>query len=509
MRICYRFLILLAVSILIFSGCKEDHTRFTINGKIADPAGQGVAGVTVQLAGPESRTTDTNGRGRFSFRKLPAGEYTVNPVAADLAFAPATRTITLNSLSGDQTVLFETTAANQPPVAEEQSVTTAEDTAVDITLAGTDPDGDALTYHIIADPACGQIAGTPPDITYLPDDNYAGSDSFAFVASDGRADSAPGAVTIQITPVNDPPQAVDDVVTAASVPVTIASSQLLANDSDPDGDFLFVTGVDQPGRGVVLDNGDGTYTYTPGVDFAGRDSFTYTLSDGSGGTAVAEVVIQIRPLVTLMAKPDAVTKGEAVTLTWTSQYADTGTIEPGLGEVPASGSAEVVIEDDTTFTLTAAGPGGTATASAEVSLKQPPRISLSITPEVIQHGETAVLNWEAATADTVYFNQDIGPVAPTGSMTISPDYTTTYACTAVKNDLSTHQSVSVKVLDSPPPEAPPERTFARQYFDLIPDDVSLAAYNPERFVVLTGEVRDADGKLLPGVTVEVFDHPEY
>jgi hypothetical protein len=90
---------------------------------------------------------------------------------------------------------------------------------------------------------------------------------------------------------NRPPLAVDDTATAINgFPVNI---NVLANDSDPDGDTLTVTAVTQGTNGSVTNNGDGTVNYDP-VCFQGTDTFTYTISDGNGGTDVGLVTVTVR-----------------------------------------------------------------------------------------------------------------------------------------------------------------------------------------------------------------------
>jgi parallel beta-helix repeat protein len=90
---------------------------------------------------------------------------------------------------------------------------------------------------------------------------------------------------------NQPPVAVDDTASAATdTPVTIA---VLANDSDPDGDPLTVQSVTSPAHGAAVINGDGTVTYTPALHYHGADNFTYTISDGRGGTATATVHVSV------------------------------------------------------------------------------------------------------------------------------------------------------------------------------------------------------------------------
>ncbi len=93
---------------------------------------------------------------------------------------------------------------NQPPVAEAQSVGTPEDTPLAITLAGTDPDGDPLTYSVVTPPSNGTLTGTAPDLTYTPDPGYLGSDSFTFKVNDGAIDSTTAAINITVNPLSVP-----------------------------------------------------------------------------------------------------------------------------------------------------------------------------------------------------------------------------------------------------------------------------------------------------------------
>ena len=88
---------------------------------------------------------------------------------------------------------------NCPPVAHPQTVTTEMNTPVAITLTGSDPDGDPLSFSITQGPSHGTLSGTPPNVVYTPNHNYYGEDSFQFVVNDGYTDSAPATVTINVT----------------------------------------------------------------------------------------------------------------------------------------------------------------------------------------------------------------------------------------------------------------------------------------------------------------------
>jgi len=123
---------------------------------------------------------------------------------------------------------------NDTPIANSQSVTTAEDVAKLISLTGSDVDGDALTYTIVVAPAHGTLSGAAPNLTYTPTLNYSGPDGLTFKVNDGTVDSNVATVSITATPVNDAPVANDqNVTTAEDVAKTIALTA-----SDVDGDAL-------------------------------------------------------------------------------------------------------------------------------------------------------------------------------------------------------------------------------------------------------------------------------
>lgn len=181
---------------------------------------------------------------------------------------------------------------NKQPKAESISVTTKEDTPVSITLAGSDREGDLLTYSVITKPANGRLTGRAPDLNYLPERDFNGRDSFKFKVSDGKADSSAATVSITITPGNDPPVANDDSATAQE-DTPIVMIDVLENDTDPDNDRLVVVKATQGRNGSVTINTDSTLTYAPNRNFSGDDAFTYTLSDGKDGTDTAAVNVTI------------------------------------------------------------------------------------------------------------------------------------------------------------------------------------------------------------------------
>ncbi|PZF84374.1 choice-of-anchor L domain-containing protein [Jiangella anatolica] len=101
----------------------------------------------------------------------------------------------------DSTVIIAagTFEANHPPVAVDQVVETTVDTPVEITLTGSDEDGDELTYELASEPANGTLSGEAPNLTYTPAEGWTGEESFTFTVSDGSATSEPANVGITVT----------------------------------------------------------------------------------------------------------------------------------------------------------------------------------------------------------------------------------------------------------------------------------------------------------------------
>jgi len=159
--------------------------------------------------------------------------------------------------------------------------------SVDVTSNDTDIDGDYLTVTSATGAAHGTLSWSGGTISYTPYPDYNGSDSFTYEISDGNGGTATATVSVTVNAVNDNPIAVDDVlVTDEDTSYTI---DVTANDSDPDGDILTVTGAT---GGRVTWSG-GSITYTPDANFYGQDSFTYEVSDGNGGTASATVWVTV------------------------------------------------------------------------------------------------------------------------------------------------------------------------------------------------------------------------
>ncbi len=184
---------------------------------------------------------------------------------------------------------------NTPPVANDDAALTQPGTAVDIAVLtnDTDPDGDALTVAAITTPPANgtaQIIGGQT-VRYTPNAGFTGTDTFRYRADDGLGGTDDALVRVSV---NAPPVANDDAVFAAFE--TALDIDVLANDTDADGDALSVqTLASPPSHGVaVIVNNNQAVRYTPDDGFFGEDRFDYTGSDGRGGTDRATVVVTVQ-----------------------------------------------------------------------------------------------------------------------------------------------------------------------------------------------------------------------
>ena len=181
--------------------------------------------------------------------------------------------------------------ANEIPVADPQAISTNEDTAKAITLTGSDLDEDSLTYSIVTGPMHGQLNGTIPNLSYAPQGDYNGSDSFSFRVNDGTVDSPPASVDITVDPVNDAPgftagSGQIDLEDAAAVNVPGWATSISPGPADESGQVLsfLVTENDNSGlfsAGPAV-SPTGTLSYTLAADANGIANITLVLMDDGG-----------------------------------------------------------------------------------------------------------------------------------------------------------------------------------------------------------------------------------
>ncbi|MEM6646640.1 MAG: Ig-like domain-containing protein, partial [Bacteroidota bacterium] len=203
-----------------------------------------------------------------------------------------------DGLSSEATVSIAVGTSADAPVAQDDTATTDEDTAVEIDVLAndTDPDGDALRIQSATTPTLGTvaIAADAQTLTYTPNLDVSGTDTFSYTVSDGNDGFDTGMVTVTIRPVNDAPVANDDEAqTSAFTPVLI---DVLANDSDPEGDALALVSATDSREGGTTQLVEGQIRYVPPPNFEGTDGFSYTIEDEAGAPDEAQVTVTVGPL---------------------------------------------------------------------------------------------------------------------------------------------------------------------------------------------------------------------
>ncbi len=263
-----------------------------------------------------------------------------------------------------------------PPVAADDTATTAEDTPTTINVLtndnGTNLDPGTLT--ITTGPAHGTATVNPATgaVTYTPAPGYNGTDTFTYQICDttGACDTA--TATITVTAANDTPNAIND--TASTNQDTPVQLPVLTNDTDADGDTLTITTTTPPANGTVTINTNGTLAYTPAPGYTGTDTFTYTVSDGNGGTDTATVTITVNPATTTPVPPvaadDTATTAEDTPTTINVLTNDNGTnLDPGTLTIttgPAHGTATVNPATGAVTYTPAPGYNGTDTFTYQI-----------------------------------------------------------------------------------------------------------------------------------------------
>ncbi len=278
---------------------------------------------------------------------------------------------------------------NRPPVAAPDSATSAAPASVRVypLTNDSDPDGHAITIAGATSPGHGTttISTDRKSILYKPASGYSGSDSFTYTVSDNRGGTGQGEVTVSVA--NRPPIATADAI--AVIAAKTAKLLVLANDSDPDGHGLKVAQLTPPAHGsATLTTDRRAISYKSATGYVGPDGFTYTVTDGYGGTAQALVSLSVqnRPPV---AVADSVSTAYNSSLRSTVLANDSDPDGHGLviAAVTAPANGTVTISTDRKaavyrprsgyrggdgFTYTASdGHGGTAKATVAVTVRPP------------------------------------------------------------------------------------------------------------------------------------------
>jgi uncharacterized repeat protein (TIGR01451 family) len=250
-------------------------------GNDSDADGDGITVTTIDTTGTTG-TVSVNADGSFAYE--PAGAFASLPPSVTVEDTFTYTIIDGNGGTDTATVTITIVGTGDTPQAVDDIATTPEDTPVtiDVAVNDSDVDGDLDPTAVTVDsaPANGTaVVNGDGTVTYTPDPDFFGTDTFTYQICDtsGLCDLA--TVTVTVSAVEDAPVARDDSETTdEDVPVTVP---VLLNDTDAEGnlDPNSVAVMDPPANGTATVNPDGTITYTPDLHFHGTDTFEYEVCD--------------------------------------------------------------------------------------------------------------------------------------------------------------------------------------------------------------------------------------
>ncbi|WP_240479525.1 Ig-like domain-containing protein [Pseudoalteromonas rubra] len=311
-----------------------------------------------------------------------------------------------NVSSATQTVTLTITPVADAPTVVDDSATTNEDTAVifDLLTNDSDPENDLVeaSAAIATQPGKGTVTIVNGVVTYTPNANETGQDTFTYTVKDAALNtSAEATVTVTITPVNDQPTvqnfnvSIDEDNASEAIAVRAGASDI--EDGTPSGDIALAT---QPSKGsVAIDQQAGTLVYTPNANETGTDTFTYTIKDSEGSTSESGTVtvnigaVNDRPVVA----DDSVTTNEDVSVTLDILSNDSDVEDQGFN------GANVTLEDQ--------GNGAGSYAKADVSILADG--TLQIAPK---QDETGTFSFTYTLTDSEGLSSD----AATVTVTLTP-----------------------------------------------------------------------------------------
>lgn len=295
--------------------------------------------------------------GTVTFTPNPAEESPLHDIIANVTVIPTSEV--------DYNDPFTLTVVSDPtaPVAINDTLSLEEDTSLslngNVTLNDTVTSPRTLSVASVS--SLPGTVGTFNGLTYTPPQDYVGQDTFTYVAEDSSGlQSNSATVTINVTPVNDPPVAGDDLSLMVDEDSTDNILDVLINDSvgpsNETSDTISITAVGSTNNGgtVSITGGGGSLTYTPMGGFLGTETFTYTITDSGGLTDTATVSVLVEPGVLPRARPNSASGAENTSINVDVLSDDS--VNPGstptLVSVNDGSFGTVVAENDGTVTYT-------------------------------------------------------------------------------------------------------------------------------------------------------------
>ncbi len=354
------------------AGTTDEDSSVTLNVLANDTDADGdsltVTGATLEEGAAGSVTVNDDGSLSFDpgdgYQELGVGESTTVDITYTISDGQG------GTDTATATVTIEGT--NDGPVANADTLSGTEDTAItfsasDLLGNDTDVDGDTLSIASFDQPDGGTITlNDDGSYTFTPDADFNGETTFTYTVEDPSGAQSQATVTIDVDGVNDGPVAADDVATASEDGGAV-QIDVLANDTDLDGDSLTVTGatLEEGAAGSVTVNDDGSLSFDPGDGYqelgVGESTtvdITYTISDGQGGTDTATATVTIEgtndgPVAnadTLSGTEDTAITFSASDLLGNDTDVDGDTLSIASFDQPDGGT--ITLNDDGSYTFT-------------------------------------------------------------------------------------------------------------------------------------------------------------
>jgi hypothetical protein len=359
----------------------EDSTNnvIAVTANDTDPDGDSLT--VISAIASAGTATPSGGNVLFSPPADFGGQVTINYTISDG-----------NGGTASAVVSVTVTSQNDAPVANNDVATVSEDSSnnpIDVLANDTDSDGDTLTVTA-ASAANGVATPGGGNLTYTPNPDFAGQDTISYSIADGNGGTGSGTVTVTVTNVNDLPVANDD---TAEVDEDSTNNviNVVANDTDADGDTLTVTSAGAS-NGTASPSG-GNVIYTPNAEFSGSDTINYTISDGNGGTASAVVTVTVNlvldPPVAVNDGPVSVDEGGTTSGALNVLANDENPEETAMTAALVSGPAnasDFVLNPDGSFRYTHDGSETTSDSftyrpvNGSPEQAQPATVTLTINP---------------------------------------------------------------------------------------------------------------------------------
>ncbi|MFH4600430.1 tandem-95 repeat protein [Vibrio diabolicus] len=440
-------------------------------------------------------------------------------------------TFTATDPSGEsvsQTVNFTVT-----PVADivADKATVVEDTPTIIKVLGNDTfEGDDKVVSLDTNngPANGTVSvNSDGSVTYTPNDNYHGTDSFTYIVTSGGV-SESTTVNVDVTPVNDAPVAKDDTaVTDEDTPVTI---DVLPNDTDVDGDTLSIQSASVPETQGTVEIIDGKLVFTPAENFHGDAEITYTVTDGSlTDQATVNVTVNAvndTPVVeSSIADQTLAEDFTPYTINLNTAFSDVDNVDGELS-LSVSGNSNIqvaIVNGIATFTPTADWNGSeiltfTATDPSGESVSQTVNFTVAPVADIVADKATVVedtptiinvLGNDTFEGDDKVVSLDTNNGQANGTVSVNPDGSVTYtpndnyhgtdSFTYIVTTGGVSESTTVNVDVTPVNDAPVAKddTATTQEdtavtIDVLPNDADV---DGDKLSIQSASVSEAQGKV--------------